>query len=100
MTRSRKSARELLEQTLAEAEAGLARAVAAKNSTAEANIISRLHTIRSDYAALLEKEEPDEDPLTPAEVADAIVELVPGLDDAGVAAVRSALEDRVRRGPS
>lgn len=98
MSRPRRSARELLEQTLEEAEAGLARAVSARNSTAEANIISRLHTIRSDYADLLSKEAPDEEPLTPAEVVATIVELIPGLYDEGVEAVEAALVVRRRRG--
>lgn len=83
---------DLIRQTLAEAEAGLARAIEGRNATAEANIISRLHTIRTDYAAILATLADDaEDPTTPDEALEAISVLLPVLDDDGRRVVLEAL---------
>lgn len=96
--RPRLSPLELVEQTLTEAEAGLARAIDTENSTAEANILSRLHTIRTHYAKLLKEAHPEDDGITDEEVDATTVALIPALSDAGVEAVAQALAVRRRRG--
>lgn len=93
--RARKPTRlELVERSLTDAEAGLARAIDLENPTAEANIISRLHTIRTAYADLLEETEDEPDSLTPAEAAETIIELLTLLDEDGRRAVSAALTQR------
>lgn len=96
--KKRVSRLELLEKTLAEAEAGLERAIAGKNPTAEANILSRLHTIRTAYADLLDTIEPEDDEVPPDEIGDLIVELLPDVDDADLDRIGEAFAARRRRG--